>query len=221
MTENKHTFQARLKPHFPPSVQLKIKLAYVLAKFGHRAQKRKELDGAGNPMRYFEHPRRVALILMDEIGLMESDPIIASLLHDSLEDCEDISPELLENSFGPIPTRYIQLLSKVPKEGYLERLMNCGDWKILLLKACDRLDNLRSLMSPQASREWQEKQLRETREDYFPLFDRMIELCTDKTRLPKVMWIRDEIRRLVEINSTILKTQTEKEKQIKQTQIHT
>lgn len=40
--ENKQTFRARLTPHFSPSTCLDIHLAYTLAKFGHRAQTRKE-----------------------------------------------------------------------------------------------------------------------------------------------------------------------------------
>src|SRR5690348_11663156 len=114
MIENKETFQTRLRPHFSPSMQLEIKLAYVLAKFGHRAQKRKERDESGNQVRYFEHPRRVSLILMDELKIMDANMIISALLHDSLEDCEDLTPELLEHSFGSIPTEMIQLLSKCP-----------------------------------------------------------------------------------------------------------
>src|SRR5574339_1101763 len=98
--ENKVTFQARVQPYFSPSDQLDVKLAYCLAKFGHRAQVRKELI-AGKPTRYFEHVRRVAIILMDEMKIIDRDMIIAALLHDSLEDCEDLTPELLEHSFGP------------------------------------------------------------------------------------------------------------------------
>src|SRR5574338_1026987 len=98
--ENKHTFQARLQPYFSPSDQLDVKLAYCLAKFGHRAQTRKEMT-EGQPTRYFEHVRRVAIVLMDELKIMDRDMIITCLLHDSLEDCADLTPELLEHSFGP------------------------------------------------------------------------------------------------------------------------
>jgi hypothetical protein len=46
--ENKETFHARIQPYFSPSIQLDVKLAYTLAKFGHRAQTRKEVDNDGN-----------------------------------------------------------------------------------------------------------------------------------------------------------------------------
>jgi (p)ppGpp synthase/HD superfamily hydrolase len=85
MTENKLSFQNRIQSYFSPSIQLDVKLAYCLAKFGHRAQLRKELV-EGKPTRYFEHVRRVSIILMDEMKIMDRDMIIAALLHDSIED---------------------------------------------------------------------------------------------------------------------------------------
>lgn len=42
--ENKHTFQARLAPYFAPSDLMDIKLAYVLAKFGHKAHAENRAD---------------------------------------------------------------------------------------------------------------------------------------------------------------------------------
>lgn len=50
--ENKETFQTRVKPYLAPLAQLDIKLAYCLAKFGHRAQVRKELV-EGKLTRYY------------------------------------------------------------------------------------------------------------------------------------------------------------------------
>src|ERR1700679_3695216 len=145
--ENKHTFQARLRPHFSPSDQQNIKLAYCLAKFGHRAQVRKELI-EGKPSRYFEHVRRVSIVLMDEMKIMDREMICAALLHDAIEDTEDITAELIEHAHGSNVAQMVSLLSKTPKEGYHERLENCKNWKVLAIKACDRTDNLRSLMIP-------------------------------------------------------------------------
>lgn len=203
--ENKETFQARVRPYFSPSVQLDIKLAYCLGKFGHRAQTRKELT-EGKPTRYFEHVRRVAIILMDEMKIMERDMIIAALLHDSLEDCDDLSPELLEHSFGPNVVSIIKMLSKVPKEGYIERLNNCHNWRVLVIKACDRLDNLRSLMVPGTSLDFQKKQIKETKEKYFSIFDRMVQIVPQEHQ-PAAIAVRDEIRRLIERYSTIIELQ--------------
>lgn len=200
--ENKETFNARIRPFFPQSEEQKIKLAYYLAKFGHRFQTRKELVN-GEPMRYFEHLRRVSLILMDEAKCMRSEMIIAALLHDSLEDTDDLTPELLEAAFGPDVVGIIKYLSKVPKEGYIDRLMICMDWRILLIKACDRLDNLRSLMVPGTSLEFQKRQVQETREKYFPIFVRLVKLAPPEYT-EQISVIRDKILKIVERCSTII-----------------
>lgn len=200
--ENKETFQARIRPYFTPSAQLDVKLAYCLAKFGHRAQVRKELV-EGKPTRYFEHVRRVALILMDEMKIMDRNMIIAALLHDALEDCDDLTPELLEHSFGPEVVSIVKLLSKVPKEGYIDRLNNCKNWQVITIKMCDRLDNLRSLMIPGTTLEFQKKQILETKEKYFPVFDQVLQLCPP-SYVSNISPIRDEIRRLIERYSTII-----------------
>ncbi len=203
--ENKYTFQERIQPYFSPSDQLDVKLAYCLAKFGHRAQVRKELM-EGRPTRYFEHVRRVSLVLMDELKIIDRDMIITALLHDSLEDTHDLTPELLEHCFGSDVVHMIKLLSKVPKEGYIDRLTNCKDWKILALKACDRLDNLRSLMIPEVTVEFQKRQIQETKEKYIPVFDLMVTLAPTEYH-DQVLAIRDEIKRLVERFSTIIEIQ--------------
>jgi len=203
--ENKESFQDRVKPYFSPSEQLDVKLAYCLAKFGHRAQLRKEMV-EGKPTRYFEHVRRVAIVLMDEMKIMDRDMIIAALLHDSLEDTHDLTAELLEHCFGTDTITMIKLLSKIPKDGYLERLKNCHNWKVLAIKACDRLDNLRSLMVPGNTVEFQKKQIQETREKYFPIFDLMLNM-TPSEYISNVSVVRDEIRRLIERYSTIIELQ--------------
>jgi (p)ppGpp synthase/HD superfamily hydrolase len=204
--ENKHTFHARIEPYFSPSDQLDVKLAYSLAKFGHRAQVRKELV-EGKPTRYFEHVRRVALALMDELKIIDRDMIITCLLHDSIEDTADLSPELLEHCFGNDVVTMIKVLSKTPKEGYIERLNNCHNWKILAIKMCDRLDNLRSLMIPGTTLEFQERQVLETKEKYFPIFDRLVNELCPASHLPAAMTIRDEIKRLIERYTVIIEYQ--------------
>lgn len=174
MTENRASFFARLAPYFSPSVMLDVELAYTLAKYGHRAQVRQELDSEGKPVRYFEHVRRVALILIDEVQFIASDMIITCLVHDGFEDTRDLTPEMVEHCFGSNVVSMVKTLSKVPKDGYLERFFICDNWQTYVVKACDRLDNLRSLS--QATPEFRQKQLRETKEKYLPLFDRMVEL---------------------------------------------
>ena len=183
MTENRASFQDRLRPIVPPGQLIDIEHAYMISKYVHRAQVRMELDENGNPLRYFEHPRRVALILMDTVGV--TDPIIlcAALLHDTVEDSEELSPAAIERYWGSEVASLVQLLSKIPKEGYVERLNKHGDWRTLLIKACDRLDNLRSLDPADISGEFRTRQLKETHELYIPLFQKMLTMIPERHKV--------------------------------------
>lgn len=172
MIENKASFFARIEPCFSPEEINKIKLAYMLAKHGHRAQFRKEKDEAGENVRYFEHLRRVAINIMDIAMIMDSTIIIAAILHDSLEDTEDLTPEILELCFGSEVTRIVKVLSKTPKEGYIDRFKACRDWRPFLIKAADRLDNVKSLS--QTPKEFKSRQIQETTEIYLPLFAQLV-----------------------------------------------
>lgn len=205
MTENRTAFFARLEPMLAPSDLLDIHVAYTLAKFGHRSQKRKELGPDGLPIRYFEHPRRVALILIDEVKIIEPGLVIAALLHDCPEDTRDVTPSIIEHCFGPKVATATKVLSKTPPEGYLDRFMACTHWWPYIVKGCDRLDNLRSL--PGTKPEFRSKQVNETREKYFPLFDRMMHLVPIKHR-DRATWLRDTVRRETERQTTLLERDT-------------
>lgn len=190
MTENRESFFARLEPLLAPSDLLDIQLAYTLSKYGHRAQVRKELGADGEPLRYFEHPRRVAITLIDEAKIVEPGLIIAALLHDGFEDTKDLTPAMIEHCFGPQVATTIKILSKTPKEGYLERFSMCVLWWPYVIKACDRLDNLRSLEA--GSRDFQLRQIAETREKYYPIFDKMPNLVPE-LYVERVWRLRDAI----------------------------
>jgi GTP diphosphokinase / guanosine-3',5'-bis(diphosphate) 3'-diphosphatase len=194
--ENREKFFARLC--FLPRAELvDVHLAYALAKYYFRAKFRKELDDEGHPVRYFEHLRRVALILIDELKIGRPELVIAALLHDAIEDTrpEDLVAETIERHFGNDVIGLVKLLSKVPKEGYLERLLSFGDWRVLVIKGCDRLDNLRTLDA--GSAEFQRKQIDETRNKYYPVFDRMVDI-TPPAHLSQARHLRDEIRRVTD-----------------------
>lgn len=203
--ENRETFMARLRPFMAPSTMRDVEVAYTLAKFGHRAQTRKETGPDGEPLRYFEHVRRVALILIDEARCPIREMVIAALLHDSVEDTKDVTPEIIEHVFGADVAGIVMTLSKTPKEGYLERFNLSTDWRAYAIKACDRLDNLRSLH--QASVSFQSKQLAETKDKYFALFDRMLELAPEEYRR-RIHVIRDEIRATTERGLAVVASKT-------------
>lgn len=190
-TENHESFFRRITPFFSPRELRRIDLAYMLAKYAHRAQKRNELDEHGDPLRYFEHVRRATLVGLDEAKIVRLDTTIACFLHDTCEDTR-LSPDQIEDCFGSDVCNIVKVLSKVPKEGYLDRFFVCTDWRPYFVKACDRLDNLRSLS--QASPEFRRKQVTETRDKYYRLFDRMVVLTPEEHR--------DGVRRLRELVQT-------------------
>lgn len=167
MTENRETFRARLEPRLAPSELATVMGAYYMAKFGHRSQVRKETDSEGAPLRYFEHPRRVALILMDEGGCYEPEMICSALFHDILEDTDTINSNILEALYGHSVARRVRLLTSDPKEGYVERLAG-SDSGTVFIKLCDRLDNMRSLGDDTA---FIAKQVKETETKYLRIFN--------------------------------------------------
>lgn len=171
--ENRDSFFSRIQPYLSPSEIRDIQLAYTLAKYSHRAQYRKETDLLGNPLRYFEHVRKASLVLIDEVKVIDRDMIIGTLLHDCMEDT-DLSPEMIEHCFGRDVVTIVKTLSKVPKEGYLDRFKQSVDWRPYVIKGCDRLDNLRSLNPQFNTQEFRLKQIKETEEKYLPLFERMV-----------------------------------------------
>ena len=68
--------------------------ALVLMRQAHDGALRDE----GTP--YIRHPLRVALILVEELGISDIDLVCTALLHDALEDCKDISYDILQERFG-------------------------------------------------------------------------------------------------------------------------
>lgn len=193
--EMKARFFNRLKPFLSPHEIRDVELAYMLAKHAHRWQKRKEAGPDGQPLRYFEHLRGAALILIDEVGIVERDLIVACLMHDALEDTRDLTPELLEHLFGSNVAGIVRRLTKRPKNGYVARLRR-ADWRTLLVKGCDRLHNLRSLDLPEIGEEFRSRQLKETRDKYFPIFYRLCELAPVE-HSPAVGGLCHEIRETV------------------------
>ena len=183
--ENHGTFFTRISPFFSPRQLRSIDLAYLVAKDRHRGQERKELDENGEHVRYFEHLRRATLLGLDKARIIRLDTTVASILHDYLEDTRG-TPEELEDWFSTEVCVIVKVLSKVPKDGYLERFLTCTDWRPYFIKACDRLDNLSTM--DDTTVEFRRKIVGETKDKYYRLFDRMVVLTPEEHR--------DGVRRL-------------------------
>ncbi len=128
----------------------KIKEAYVYAEQLHAGQFRL----SGEP--YICHPVAVAAIVA-ELGL-DTDSICAALLHDTVEDCADkTNLETLTKMFGTDVAMLVDGLTKIiqvqvadKEEAHIENIrkmllaMN-RDIRVIFIKLCDRLHNMRTL----------------------------------------------------------------------------
>lgn len=173
--ENREKFFRRFQDYFTRQQKHCVELAYTLAKDAHRPQRRQETGPDGKPLRYFEHPRRVALITLDECGIIDWELICIALLHDIVEDTRYIGVDFIRDFFGTRVADGVRLVTKMPKAGYEGRLTECSEWRALTVKTCDRLDNLRTLHH--CSRDKISRKLGETVEWYYPIFQRMIDIA--------------------------------------------
>ncbi len=186
--ENRETFMARLSHLSKHSLEL-IEYAYDLAKESHRPQVR---DGGG---RYFEHPRAVALILIDELGIIDVAMIVTALNHDAGEDSATFGNRTkgfsvfkekaffrLRRTFDERSAKMIIDLTKPVVDGneiktkeeadelYFNNL-RASTGGTLLIKMADRLHNLRTVAT--TTHEKIKKTIDETEAKYYPLFDEM------------------------------------------------
>lgn len=158
-------FFAPLEATITPTDREMIHFAYQISKYGHRGQIR---DGGS---RYFDHPKAVAWIYIDELGGRDVRVIVGLLLHDIPEDTHLMSPYRLNMNFGPEVTLDVRALTKLPKgkestPDYLGRVIAAGPCAILE-KLCDRLHNVRTLHT--TTPEKRARQIQETREYHVPI----------------------------------------------------
>jgi guanosine-3',5'-bis(diphosphate) 3'-pyrophosphohydrolase len=163
-----------VKSYHPAADVDLIRKAYRYSEQAHQGQMRK----SGDP--YFIHPASVAG-LITELRL-DTASVCAGLLHDVLEDTTITNGDL-EREFGPEVTTIVDGVTKLGKINFVSRedrqaesfgkmvVAMARDLRVLLVKLCDRLDNMRTLdaMKPEA----QERIARETREIYAPLASRL------------------------------------------------
>ena len=154
----------------------KIKKAYSYAYELHAGQYRQ----SGEP--YISHPVAVAVIVA-ELGL-DTDSICAALLHDTVEDCSDkTNLDILTKMFGKEVSALVDGLTKIitvqiadKEEAHIENIrkmllaMN-KDIRVIFIKLCDRLHNMRTLSAKREDR--QRAIALETMHIYAPLAHRL------------------------------------------------
>lgn len=152
-----------------------ITKAFNFARQAHKGVRRL----SGEP--YIMHPIAVAQIACEEVGL-GSTSICAALLHDVVEDT-DYTTEDIENIFGAKVAQIVDGLTKISggifgdkasaqAENFKKLLLTMSDdIRVILIKICDRLHNMRTLESQPANKQY--KIAGETLYIYAPLANRL------------------------------------------------
>ena len=152
-----------------------ITKAFNFARQAHKGVRRL----SGEP--YIMHPIAVARIACEEMGL-GSTSISAALLHDVVEDT-DYTVEDIENIFGSKIAMIFDGLTKISggifgdkasaqAENFKKLLLTMSDdIRVILIKICDRLHNMRTLQSQAPNKQY--KIAGETLYIYAPLANRL------------------------------------------------
>ncbi|MGN0215722.1 MAG: RelA/SpoT family protein [Prevotella sp.] len=169
-----HLLDTYLASRHRKKVDIIIK-AFNFARQAHKGVRRL----SGEP--YIMHPIAVAQIASEEMGL-GSTSICAALLHDVVEDA-DYTVEDIENIFGKKIAGIVDGLTKISggifgdkastqAENFKKLLLTMSDdIRVILIKICDRLHNMRTLASQPANKQY--KIAGETLYIYAPLANRL------------------------------------------------
>jgi GTP pyrophosphokinase len=176
----------KITSYMPDADTALVRRAFDYADAAHAGQLRQ----SGIP--YIQHPLAVA----DLVATLKLDvtSICAALLHDVREDAPDRSQDL-EQRFGKEIALVVEGVTKLAQYHFTSRMESQAenfkkmlvamskDIRVLLVKLCDRLNNMRELehLRPEKQREISEETLR----IYSPLAERL-----------GIFWIRSELEDL-------------------------
>lgn len=152
----------------------KIYMAYEIAEEAHSGVKR----SSGEP--YITHPVAVACILLE--FCMDTDTLVAALLHDVVEDT-DTSLEFIRKKFGEDVANLVDGVTKIgqvplntKEEQQAENIRKIliamsKDIRVIIIKLADRLHNMRTIMYRPPHK--QRKKALETMNFYAPIAHRL------------------------------------------------
>ncbi len=172
--ERYHALEDKIRQYNPHADTKKLFAAFQYADDAHNGQLRKD----GSP--FVTHPLAVAEIVA-ELEL-DTDSIIAAMLHDCIEDTGATHEEIAK-LFGADVADLVEGVTKLTRVTYTskeeEQMENlrkmlmamAKDIRVILIKICDRLHNMRT-MNYQTPRKQREKAL-ETMEIYAPIAHRL------------------------------------------------
>ncbi len=154
----------------------KIKAAYLYANELHKGQVRQSGEA------YISHPIAVSEIVASLD--FDTDAICAALLHDTVEDCADkTSLSAIRERFGEDVATLVDGLTKIKNMDiedkeltHIENLRKmllamAKDIRVIFIKLCDRLHNMRTLSAKKEDR--QRAIALETMHVYAPIADRL------------------------------------------------
>jgi guanosine-3',5'-bis(diphosphate) 3'-pyrophosphohydrolase len=204
----------RVHAYHPSADAELIQRAYDFSHRAHQGQLRK----SGDP--YFVHPSSVAGIIT-ELRL-DTASVCAGLLHDVVEDTLSSLGDV-EREFGGEIATLVDGVTKLSKINFTSKedrqaenfrkmvVAMARDIRVLLVKLCDRVDNMRTLqhMKPEA----QERIARETMEIYAPLANRL-GIQSFKSELEDLAFKYLEPDAFSEIAAAIQKSRRERDKYI-------
>ena len=214
----------RVGSYLPEEATRVVEEAYVYADRCHDGQLRK----SGEP--YIAHPLEIALYLA-ELNL-DDQTIVASLLHDVVEDC-DVSLEQINERFGPEVTKLVDGVTKLTRmdSRFLDPAHDTGegqddpdslhaeslrkmlvsmaeDIRVVLIKLADRLHNMRTLDALPPDRRRSIAQ--ETLDIYSPLAHRL-GIWEIKWRLDDLAFRHLDEQKYREISKTMASKRNERE----------
>ena len=172
--ERYYALEEKIKGYNPNVDTERLFAAFTYADNAHSGQLRK----SGEP--YIIHPLAVAEIVADLE--LDTDSIIAALLHDCIEDTGSTHEDIAKK-FGTPVADLVEGVTKLTRVQYVskeeEQMENlrkmlmamAKDIRVILIKICDRLHNMRT-MEYQSARKQKEKAL-ETMEIYAPIAHRL------------------------------------------------
>ncbi len=181
--ENLHALLETVREQRPDANIKKIRYAYYIAEKAHAGQARV----SGDP--YIVHPVAVAQILADL--RMDDDTIVASILHDVIEDT-GVTAEEIQRDFGESVLNLVEGVTKLKfspageltarqrasaettraAESLRKMLLAMAkDFRVMVIKLADRLHNMQTLDS--LSPERKSRIANETLDVYAPLAARL------------------------------------------------
>jgi guanosine-3',5'-bis(diphosphate) 3'-pyrophosphohydrolase len=164
----------KLEAYLRPEDIGRIEAAYHFSARAHEGQYRL----SGDP--YISHPVAVADIIAD--WRLDSQALIAALLHDVMEDTHISKGEIAER-FGKVAAELVDGLSKLDKiefrsheeaqaENFRKMLLAMAtDLRVILIKLADRLHNMRTLDSIRPAK--RRRIATETLDIYAPIANRL------------------------------------------------